>query len=463
MGILRRRLAQRRGSDPPNLGPRIALWGTFDIADYGTLLLPRIFERELLSRLPLAQVDVYSPLGYEHPMPMDGGRPALPLGVPSDRRKRQLADRHDLIVVTGDVVHTRDEHHLQQYGLTVEEATSLRPSEFLLDGLGAELERRCPVIWSAARAPFDLSEPEERRVRRALEGRPHLSVRDDRSRNRLLATGTEREIAVVPDPAVLASRHFPDDVLRKRLEYLRVLGCYPSEGRPIFLQSDTAHGDRAADLAHAVAAHFDSGAIVLAEVQASHDDSRPADGTAAELGAVFRLPAHATLEDITAAIANAGVFVGTASSVATAFGVPAFVPVGTPVVLQWVPEAESADLQARVDTELDAIAALAERSWSEQLASDARAPEQLAQALLQSEERYRALLEAHKARGERLVSERMRFAEIVERLEASDGALPADTALRIAELENAVFIAQAAEVEARFEVEQFRNERERSG
>src|SRR5207247_298761 len=51
--------------------PSIALWGMFDLPDYGNLLLPRILERELRRRLPLAQVVAYSPLGHDHPIPMD--------------------------------------------------------------------------------------------------------------------------------------------------------------------------------------------------------------------------------------------------------------------------------------------------------------------------------------------------------------------------------------------------------
>jgi hypothetical protein len=460
MRTLRRRFAQRRAPEAPNLGPRIALWGTFDVPDYEALLLPRIFERELRARLPLAQVDAYSPLGYEHPIPLDGGRPALPLGTPNGRRKRELAERHDLVVVTGNVLHARDGHYLGLYGLTAETAPRLRPSEFFLDGLGGDLEERCPVVWSAAGAPFELSTAEAARVRTALELRRHVSVRDDSSRVRLLATGGGRELAVVPDPTVLASRLFPADVLRKRLEYLRVLGCYPAEGRPILVQGDAAPAKEAADVAHAVTTRYAGEAVVLAELQPGCADAAT-DAIAAELGDVFRLPAHASVEDFTAAIAHARTFVGTASSVATGFGVPALHP---SAILGPAPETGPlAELQARVDAELDTIAALAERSWSRRLSREGHMPEKLAQALLQSEERYRALLQAHAARGERLVSERMRFAEIVERLEASDGTLPPEAALRIAELENAVFTAQASESEARVELEQLRNERERRG
>jgi hypothetical protein len=389
-------LRRRPESRPTALGPRIALWGTFDVADYRTLLLPRIFERELLARLPLARVDVYAPLGHERPIPMDGGRPAIPLGSPAVRRKRQLADRHDLVVVTGDV-HAQDEHYRQLYGADV------RPSEFLLDGLGPDLERRCPVVWSAVRVPFDLTDARAR----ALEGRPHVSVQDDASRDRLLARGATAEIAVVPDPTLLAPRVFPADVLRKRIEYLRVIGCYPAEGRP------TVREDGAVE---------------------------------SEAGEVFRLPEHATVEDVTAAIAYAGAFAGSARAVAAAFDVPTD------------PSLAAAELAVGVDAELDTIAELAERSWSQRAERDGRAAD-LMQALALAEERYRALLAAHEARGERLVTERMRFAEIVDRLDASHGVLPADAALRIAELENAVFVAQAAEAELRLELDRRRESR----
>ena len=55
----------------------------------------------------------------------------------------------------------------------------------------------------------------------------------------------------------------------------------------------------------------------------------------------------------------------------------------------------------------------------------------------------------------------MRFAEIVERLDTSKGIIPPEAAERIAELENAVFTAQAAEAEARVELEQLRGEHKR--
>jgi Polysaccharide pyruvyl transferase len=405
------------------LGPRIALWGVFDTADYARLLVPRILERELRSRLPLARIDSYAPLGFEHPIPMDGGRPALPLGVGSARRKRDLAQRYDVVVVTGDVVHTRDDGYRELYG----HAFDLRPSEFFVDGLGAELEERCPVIWSAVGVPFEPREEDMARLRSALERRPYVSVRDDASRRRLEELGTERAITVVPDPVALAPRVFDPDVLRKRLDYLRVLGCYPTEGRPVVVDVDAVD-------AEAAAKRFSAEPIVFVYLRPSSAERQLQEN-------VFHLPPSATLEDITAAIASASAFVGPPEAPRLATGFDA---------------ADRKDLEVRVDAELDTIAEIAERAWSEH----SRSGERLEEALLASEERYAALLSAYEARGERLVTERMRFAEIVDRLDESGGSIPPEAASRIAELENAVFTAQAAEAEARYELERLRKERE---
>src|SRR5436190_22002041 len=119
---LRRQLAKlRTHGRSTQIAPRVALWGTFDLADYGSLLLPRIFEQELQRRLPLAQVHAFSPLGYRRPISMDGGRPVLPLGIPDARSKSQLAEQHDLVAVAGDVIHTRDHLYAQLYGIAREE------------------------------------------------------------------------------------------------------------------------------------------------------------------------------------------------------------------------------------------------------------------------------------------------------------------------------------------------------
>src|SRR5919204_1755609 len=184
MWTLRRRQRADEGRSEA-LGPRIALWGLYDVADYHALLVARILERELRARLPLARIDRYAPLGSDHPSALDGGRPALPLGSPTPHRKRQLAERHDLVVVAGDVVHVDDRRYDELYG-----RSNLRASEFFVDGLGEDLERRCPVVWTSVGVPFDVPAETGDRVRAALARRAHVSVRDEESRRRLQAIGS---------------------------------------------------------------------------------------------------------------------------------------------------------------------------------------------------------------------------------------------------------------------------------
>jgi len=444
------------------LGPSVALLGIFDAADYGELLTARILERELRMRLPLARVDQYAPLGQGHPIALDGGRPALPLGPPDASRKSQLAEQHDFVVITGNVIHTRDDLYAQLYRIPAREADRLQPSGFFVDGLGPELEHRCPVAWHAVAVPFDLDPTEAQRVKNALSSRRHVSVRDRVSRERLLAIGSASDIAVVPDATVLAKRLFRTEVLRKRLDYLRVMDWYPVERPPVVVQGDASIADRASEIAHEVGAL--NAPIVLAELTGWRGDDLFADTIAPLLpDPPFRLPTQLTLEDITAAIAHARAFVGTSPaghSTALAFGVPSTAPTeGLALALRATAgESLVAELQDGMDSEFDELAALAERAWSARSTSEARTAAELLRALSQAEERYQALLRAYEERGERLVQERLRYAEIVEALEAASEGLSAETVSRGAELENQLEIALAAEAEARFELERLRAE-----
>src|SRR5207302_20150 len=62
-------------------GPRIALWGAFDVEDGGRLATRRVIEAELCRRLPGAVVTAFAPLGSRRPLALDGGRPAEPLSA----------------------------------------------------------------------------------------------------------------------------------------------------------------------------------------------------------------------------------------------------------------------------------------------------------------------------------------------------------------------------------------------
>lgn len=77
-------------------------------------------------------------------------------------------------------------------------------------------------------------------------------------------------------------------------------------------------------------------------------------------------------------------------------------------------------------------------------------PDALLQELAAANERYEVLQRAHRALGRRLLEERLRFAEMLAALDRPD-LDRAEAALRIAELENRLEIAEAEAAAARFD------------
>jgi hypothetical protein len=77
-------------------------------------------------------------------------------------------------------------------------------------------------------------------------------------------------------------------------------------------------------------------------------------------------------------------------------------------------------------------------------------PDALLRELAAANERYELLQRAHEALGRRLLEERLRFAEMLSALDRPD-LDRAEAALRIAELENRLEIAEAEAAAARLD------------
>jgi hypothetical protein len=436
---------------------RLALWGTFDIADFGSHLLPRIFEQEVHRRLPTARVQAFSPLGHLHPLPFDGGHLVEPLGEWSPERLSELAKGHDLIAIGGgELIHTQDDAYAAYYDTGVEEARRLQPSRFFIEGLGPELEASCPVAWHSVGIPFDLNEESAARLRSALEKRPYVSVRDDVSRDRLLRAGVRRDVVVVPDSAFLVDRVFDADVIDRRLAYLRGIESYPAEEQPIVIQGSRAllpHAESIGRSLSGALAKAGGVPVVILETGPCHGDEAFAEAIAPYLsGAVYRMPGSPLVEDIVAAIAHSRGFVGVSfhgSVIAFARGLPgAILDLGLGYsqlagfatlvrgedtlvretrdllpalrrVLSGTPPWDGlGEIASRIDSHFDLLAELAERSASEpsdRPASARRAAAATARDGIPEDET--ALWRAFEARGRRLVEQRSRLGAEIERLE----------------------------------------------
>ncbi|HYH49002.1 MAG TPA: hypothetical protein VEG38_05585, partial [Acidimicrobiia bacterium] len=154
---------------------RVAIWGTFDVDNYGDHLFPRVAAHELSRRLPDVVVQPFSPFGWRHPTRLDDGRAAAPLGPWSAERAAELADGHDLVLVGGgELMHLNDPLLAPVYDTTPDELVRMAPSRWFVEGLGPQLEMRCPVVWHAVGVPWTPGEEEAARLRAALADRAYV-------------------------------------------------------------------------------------------------------------------------------------------------------------------------------------------------------------------------------------------------------------------------------------------------
>lgn len=109
----------RAESRPTTVGA-IALWGSSDLPGLGDQVVPRVLERELLTRLPGWRVTHYAPLGWSRPSVSDGGLIAEPLGEPTPERLRQIDDAAHLSILCATF--TRDTNLTALYGTARAEA-----------------------------------------------------------------------------------------------------------------------------------------------------------------------------------------------------------------------------------------------------------------------------------------------------------------------------------------------------
>jgi hypothetical protein len=415
-------------------GPRIGLLGTFDVDDYGDLLYPRLFERELARRLPDASVRSFSPFGDAHPVGKNAGWSPERLGLWTRDRLRELSAELDLVAVGGgEIIHMRDELLAEAYAVDPLELRLRRPSDFFVE---------YPAVWHAVGVPFDLDAYEARVVREALSGREYVAVRDERSRTRLVAAGVTGEIAVVPDSAFLLDRLFAVASLDAARDGLRARGAYPPEGRPLVLQGIAALLEHVEAVVAAIPSEPD---VVLLEMGRRHGDDRFADAVAERLGRpAFRVGGASTLEDVAAAVAGGASYVGSSmhgAITALVHGVPALMldlggahselagladllgrpdlrETAVPAVLQGARPADVAPLQARVDAHFDRIAELA-LAAPERTASSPQAAVPPATADTSA---------AHELTRRRLLEERRRYADLVVDVAAERDAARAELA-----------------------------------
>jgi hypothetical protein len=432
--------------------PRIGLWGRFDAPGFEDLVLPWILEDEIRRRLPEADVQTYAPLEREAAAPRDGGFAVADLGDWSRSRASELSQALDCAIVAGDLFGAPED-----WSSSRPEAGAGKPrlSPFLVEGLGPELEKRCPVAWSAVGVAFELEPEEAARIRGALDSRPYVSVRDEASRDRLRRAGIQTDVTVVPDPLLLLPLAFPQDLLARRLRYLRHMEWFPRSGAPLVVQGSRAFADRGEPFGKALATALErlQVPVVLLELDPGRGETEFLDTVSQHLSVPpFRLPPGAGSSDLVAALSHARAFVGTSSraSVAcSAFGVPSLLvesllapragrrkrdSSGEIVLavrrLLETPRGEGVDPgeESKLGVHFDRLAGIAESAVADRLRRRSDGTETLLARLREKERVLESWREAYSARAQQVVGERLAFAALLEKGRAETEKLAGEIA-----------------------------------
>jgi len=319
----------------PPTTPVVAQIGAFDLASYGDQIFPLVAAHELGRRLDGVELVPFGPVGSTG-TPSGPGSRTWALGPWSPERAAAVARRATLVLCGGgEFVQGDGGIYAPFYGIDPADAAELRMDRWFIEVLGAA-EATCPVVWHAPGVPADLDDRDAERVRAAVAGRAVVAVRDDLSRARLEAAGVEREIAVVPDSALLLPRVLTPATLAGHREHLRADDRYPADGPVVVVQGNHTMSAFAAPLAAALTAKVPGARVVLVSVSPCHEDGRFADEVAAALpGRAWRVPDDSPLEAVAAAIAGADCFLGVSlhgAITAHAYGRPhvTFDPFGHP-------------------------------------------------------------------------------------------------------------------------------------
>ena len=293
---------------PTTAPPVIAHIGALDLASYGDQLYPLVASHELAKRLDDVQVVPFGPVGSVGP-----GASSWALGPWSEHRARTLAARATLVLCGGgEVVHGDGSIYGPFYGLAARDVVDLGIDRWFLDVLGAA-EQSCPVAWHGVGVPAALDPATAARVRRALGSRALVAVRDEQSRRLLEAAGVERDIAVVPDSALLLPRVLPGAELDRWRKRLQADGQFPPDGPEpvIVVQGNHTMAGLAPALATALDEIVPGFRIATVATSPCHDDhvfvTKLADHARSR---IWSVPEDAPLEAVAAAVAGADCFLG---------------------------------------------------------------------------------------------------------------------------------------------------------
>jgi hypothetical protein len=275
---------------------RVALVGTFDIANYGDLLFPAIVGARLKG---IAEVTCYSPL--QAPAVWKDTPPTFDV---------DLLPEHDVDAVLlggGNLVHAKPWNH-DWYDTGGTRGYTAYP-RLWFGGSVAAARRAVPLCWNAVGVGARLGPAEAALVREAAEIADYLSVRDRGSARELAAAGVASGIEIVPDPGLDVAGLWSEPDIDAAHRDLWSAAGRPAPERTVAVHLSSRYVD---EPARSLAARLDSIArrleatVVLVPLGPCHGD----DVLAERVGGVMEtaplvVPAAEGIRTLAAAIARA--------------------------------------------------------------------------------------------------------------------------------------------------------------
>ena len=288
--------------DSSGAGPRVALYGTFDVLNYGDLLFPLLLRDRL--GIPEEDFHAYSPRGGKPAW--DDTVPCLPIETAAD----YSADLH--VIGGGNIIHATSTP-LPDYAETRFGAQGSYAALWLGAGLiAAQTGGR--IAWNAPGLPHPLLRGPVRTLSDAiLAASAQVTVRDEASRNFLGKSG-DASVQILPDTALDLAALWPAADLRAIAEaaFARQGMAVPDRWVAVHVNSRYLDADEA-EQGRQVAALADrlNAVPVLIAIGPCHGD----DQLAQRVGALLPIPVLVLdqpegLKEIAALIAHAACYVG---------------------------------------------------------------------------------------------------------------------------------------------------------
>lgn len=296
----------------------LALFGTFEVDNYGDRLFPIIFQKEMCSRLPEYTLQLYSPLDS-----LEGGVKA----ILSDGSSHCFSDlKADAIIVGGGDIISFAVNFASLYRQYWHHKMSPHVACWAMPAI--HCHSHIPLIWNAPGVPTLFTEEQALVVRALCERVDYLSVRDELSKLHLQKAKVGNEIIVVPDTVCDISRHFSADSLEsKAQEVFGPLGIKLGEAL-VFQIHPTINEyqlPQIANMLHRLKQLLNC-PILLLPIGHCHDDQVVLSELCKVSKQSFQLPScRLTLLETVATIAHAGSFIGTSlhgNITAFSYGIP---------------------------------------------------------------------------------------------------------------------------------------------